>query len=286
MEVHFNRAAIIGVGLIGGSLAGIIRSGKLADEVVGVGRNRDNLDTAVALGLIDRYSEDARKGVAGADLVVLCCPVGMFEATAREIKPYLDDNAVVTDVGSVKGGLVRSLEDIFYPKARYVAAHPIAGSERSGAAAADMGLFKGAKLIVTPTDKTDRDALEAVVALWDATGAVVSRMDPDEHDRVFALISHLPHVAAYAMVSAVAGMGDGSKAIGFAAGGFKDFTRIAGSPADVWRDICLLNGENIIDAIDSYQDKLRKLRELIEKKDGDALAKEFDHARDIRKRLD
>jgi len=286
MEVHFQRAAIIGVGLIGGSLAGIIKANGIAGEVVGIGRSRDNLETAVSLGLIDRFVQDPKKGVAGADLVVLCCPVGMFEETAREIKPYLEDNAVVTDVGSVKGGVVRAIEDIFHLKARFVAAHPVAGSERSGAEAANLELFRGAKLIVTPTAKTDRSALESVVRLWEAAGADVVHMDPDEHDRVFALISHLPHVAAYAMVSAVAGMDDGAKAISYAAGGFKDFTRIAGSPADVWRDICLLNGPNIIDAIDSYQEALWKLRGFIEKKDGAALASEFDKARAIRRKLD
>jgi prephenate dehydrogenase len=285
MDVSFGKVCIIGVGLIGGSLAGIIKTKGLAGEVVGVGRGRENLETARTTGLVDSFTHDARKGVAGADLVVLCCPVGKFEEVARGIKPYLADNAIVTDVGSVKGGLVGNLDDIFHLKARFVGAHPIAGSERAGSAAADMKLFEGAKLIVTPTSRTDPEALEAVVALWEETGASIVRMDPDEHDRVFALVSHLPHVAAYAMVSAVAGMDGGSKAIGFAAGGFRDFTRIAASPADVWRDICLLNGPKILGALDRYQEELWKLRELIEKGDGEGLEREFDRARSIRMRL-
>lgn len=285
MDVHFNRVAIIGVGLIGGSLAGIIRSRKLADEVVGVGRSVPNLEAAVRLGLIDRFSQDPRKGVAGADLVVLCCPVGMFESTARDIKPYLEDGAVVTDVGSVKGELVRKLDEIFHLKARFVGAHPIAGSERSGSEAANLDLFDGAKLIVTPTAKTDRKALQSVVELWEKTGATIMHMDPDEHDRVFALVSHLPHVAAFALVNAVSGMDDGVKAITFAAGGFRDTTRIAGSPPDIWRDISLLNGPNILAAIDGYQEALWRLRDLIEKRDGNALAAEYDRARTIRQKL-
>lgn len=286
MEVHFKQVTIIGVGLIGGSLAGIIKSQGLSDSVIGVGRDRENLETAVSMGLIDRYYQDARKGVAGSDLVVLCCPVGLFESVAKEIKPFLADQAIVTDAGSVKGELVGRLEEIFYLKARYVPAHPIAGSERSGAAAADMKLFKGALCIITPTKNTDLTALGMVTDLWEKTGAAVHRMDPFEHDRVFSLVSHLPHVAAYAMVSALAGMDGGERAITYAAGGFKDFTRIAGSHPDMWRDICLLNGPNILSALDSYQEALWRLRELIEKGDGAALADEFARARDLRRKLD
>lgn len=283
--MHFSQATIIGVGLIGGSLGGILKSKGIADTVVGVGRSRENLDAAVRLGLIDRYTHDAKKGVAGSGLVVLCCPVGEFESVAREIKPFLDDRAVVTDVGSVKGELVARLEEIFYLKARYVPAHPIAGSERSGAEASDLKLFQGARCILTPTRNTDLEALEAVDELWEAAGALVLRMDPDEHDRVFALVSHLPHVAAYALVGALADIDGGEKAIAYAAGGFKDFTRIAGSHPAMWRDICLLNGKNIIAALDSYQESLWKLRELIEKGDGDGLKAEFDRARDLRHKI-
>ena len=286
MEVHFKQATIIGVGLIGGSLAGIIKSKGLSDCVIGAGRDRENLETAARMGLIDRYYQDPKKAVSGSDLVVLCCPVGKFEDVAREIKPYLADQAIVTDAGSVKGELVARLEEIFYLKARYVPAHPIAGSERSGAAAADMKLFNGARCIITPTKNTDLSALEAGTGLWEKTGAVVHRMDPFEHDRVFSLVSHLPHVAAYAMVSALAGIDGGERAITYAAGGFKDFTRIAGSHPDMWRDICLLNGKNILTALDSYQEALWRFRELIEKGDGAALADEFARARDLRRKLD
>lgn len=282
MEPHFRQATIIGVGLIGGSLAGILKTRNIAASVVGVGRDRENLDTAVRMGLIDRYFHDAKKGVQGSDLVILCCPVGIFEAVAKEIKPYLDDQAIVTDAGSVKGALVERLEDIFYLKARYVPSHPIAGSERSGAEAADLKLYEGVRCIITPTKNTDLAALESVTDMWEKAGAIVQRMDPYEHDRVFALVSHLPHVAAYALVSALVGMDGGERAIAYAGGGFKDFTRIAGSHPDMWRDICILNGENIIKALDSYQESLWRLRDLIEKKDGAALAEEFGKARDVR----
>jgi prephenate dehydrogenase len=285
MDVHFKQATIIGVGLIGGSLGGIMKSLGLADSVVGVGRSRDNLEAALKAGLIDRYTHDPKKGVAGSDIVVLCSPVAGFESVSKEIKPYLKDAAIVTDVGSVKGALVGRLEEIFYLKARYVPAHPIAGSERSGSEAADLKLFNGARCIVTPTRNTDLDALEEVVTLWEAAGARVERMDPDEHDRLFGMVSHLPHVAAYAMVSALIGMDDGEKAITYAGGGFKDFTRIAGSHPDMWRDVCLLNGPNILAALDSYQDALRRLREMIENSDGEGLAAEFERARVVRRKL-
>jgi len=285
MDIHFKQVTIIGTGLIGGSLAGVIRAKKLADAVVGVGRDRDNLQAALKMGLIDRYTHDAKKGVAGSDLVVLCCPVGIFEDVAREIKPYLDDQAIVTDAGSVKGALVERLEEIFYLKARYVPAHPIAGSEKSGAKSADLKLFEGARCIVTPTRNTDLQALEAVVALWEKAGAVVQRMDPQDHDKVFGMVSHLPHVAAYAMVAALADMDGGEKAITYAAGGFKDFTRIAGSHPAMWRDICLLNGPNILAALDSYQEALWKLRDMIDKGDGERLVAEFERARTIRLKI-
>ncbi|HLB25960.1 MAG TPA: prephenate dehydrogenase/arogenate dehydrogenase family protein [Nitrospirota bacterium] len=285
MEPRFKQATVIGVGLIGGSIAGVMKKKGLAGFVVGVGRGPENLDTAKKAGLIDRFTSDAKKGVAGSDLVILCCPVGMFEAVAREIKPYLADQAIVTDAGSVKGALVGRLEEIFYLKARYVPAHPIAGSERSGAAAADLKLFEGARCIITPTRNTDLQAIEAVTSLWEAAGMTVQRMDPFEHDRVFALVSHLPHVAAYAMVGALAGMDGGEKAIAYAAGGFKDFTRIAASHPGMWRDICILNGQNIVNALDRYQDALRRLRDLIEKGDGETLAAEFEKARDIRQKI-
>jgi prephenate dehydrogenase len=286
LDARFSQATIIGVGLIGGSLAGVMKSRGMAGTVIGVGRSRENLDTAVKKGLIDRYFTDPKKGVAGSDLVVLCCPVGLFEAVTKEIKPYLKDQAIVTDAGSVKGALVERLEEILYLKARYVPAHPIAGSERSGAAAADLKLFEGARCIVTPTRNTDLDALEQVTEMWEKAGAVVHRMDPFDHDKIFAMVSHLPHVAAYAMVGALSRMDGGEKAIAYAAGGFKDFTRIAGSHPEMWRDICLMNASNIIEALDSYQESLRHLRELIEKGDGETLKAEFERAQALRKKIE
>lgn len=286
MAAHFSQATVIGVGLIGGSLSGAMKSRGIASAVVGVGRSKDNLETAVKMGLIDRYSTDPKKGVIGSDIVVLCCPVGLFEAVTREIKPYLNDQAIVTDAGSVKGALVERLEEILYIKARYVPSHPIAGSERSGASAADPRLFEGARCIVTPTRNTDLPALELVTEMWEMVGATVHQMDPFDHDKIFAMVSHLPHVAAYAMVGALSRMDGGEKAIAYAAGGFKDFTRIAGSHPEMWRDICIMNAPNIIEALECYQESLRLLRELIEKGDGEAIKAEFEHAQAIRKKIE
>jgi len=286
MSRLFEKAAIIGTGLIGGSLGGIMRRDGIAGRVVGIGRSKDNLDNALGRGLIDEAQTDAKKGVQGADLVVLCCPVGKFEEVARLIKPYLRDQAVVTDVGSVKGALAHRLEDIFHLKARYVPAHPIAGSERSGAEAADLELFRGAKCILTPTAKTDTRALGLVTDLWEATGAIVERMTPEEHDMILAAVSHMPHVAAFALVDAVESMPEGEKALGYAAGGFKDTTRIAASHEDVWRDICLLNRQNIIKTLDAYHEALWRLRDIIESGDAEALRREFGRIRQTRSRMD
>ena len=281
MAPLFKQATGIGVGLIGGSIAGAMRLNCIAGTVVGVGRSKENMEAALLRGLIDRYTTDAKKGVAGSDIVILCSPVGTFEQVAKEIKPYLTDNAIVTDTGSVKGGLVKRLEEILYLKARFVPAHPIAGGERSGADAADTRLFQGSRCIVTPTKDTDAQALDAVTALWEAVGANVVKMDPDEHARVFALVSHLPHMAAYALV----GLDGGEDAIKYAAGGFKDFTRIAGSHPEMWRDICLQNGRNIAGALDGYIASIERLRDMVERGDGAALLAEFEHARAVRARI-
>lgn len=278
----FKKAVIIGVGLIGGSLAGILKARGLADTVVGVGRSRQNLEEAVGLGLIDSYSLSVSEAAGGADLVVLTCPVGMFESIAEEIKPHLAAGAIVTDAGSVKGSMVYRLEEMLAPIS-FVGAHPIAGSDRSGACAADIKIFEGARCILTPTKKTAATALSAIQAIWETAGSRVVHMEPFVHDSVFAKVSHLPHIAAFGLVSAVAGMEGGLDAMEYAAGGFRDTTRIAASHPDMWRDICLHNPESIVEALSAYIAKLEELKGMIENGDGDTLAEEFGKAQEIRK---
>lgn len=285
MDIHFRRVTIIGVGLIGGSLAMVMKKKGLADEIIGAGRRRGNLQKAKKLGVIDGYSLDLQKAAKGADLVVLTAPVGSFEKIAEEIRPALGDGTVVTDVGSVKGRLVGSLERIIPYRVRYVGAHPIAGREKSGIEAASADLFKGTRCILTPTKRTEPGALRMIRALWEKAGAKTISMDPYRHDMIFGAVSHLPHVIAYCLVNTVLDLEEEGQIIKYSAGGFKDFTRVAASHPEMWRDICLLNRDNLIDMVKRFQKTLDNIREAIETGDETALLKEFKRARKVRARL-
>ncbi|NTW57835.1 MAG: prephenate dehydrogenase/arogenate dehydrogenase family protein, partial [Nitrospirae bacterium] len=235
--LFFNKVTIIGVGLIGGSLARVMKAQKLAGEIHGAGRSRETLEQAIRLGVIDHMGQSSAHAVEHADLVVLAAPVGTFEPIVREIAPHMKKGAILTDVGSVKGMLVRTLEGLLPSGVHFVPGHPIAGREKHGVDAATDTLFQGAKCILTPTDRTDSGALDAVKALWAAAGMNVVLMDPDRHDHIFAAVSHLPHAAAYAMVSTVAEFSsEADNYITFSGAGFRDFTRIAASSPEMWRD--------------------------------------------------
>ncbi|OGW42444.1 MAG: hypothetical protein A2010_17245 [Nitrospirae bacterium GWD2_57_9] len=286
MSILFNNVTIIGVGLIGGSLAKVLKTKGLARSITGSGRSRASLEQALRMGVIDHIGQGAGYGVEDADLVVLASPVGSFEKIAREIAPHLKKGAVLTDVGSVKGSLARMLESILLPDRHYVPAHPIAGREKSGVAEAIDTLFDGRRCILTPTKNTDKTALEKVRELWSATGAVVSIMDADLHDRVFAAVSHLPHVAAFAMICAIAELNTGTDDyLDFSGAGFRDFTRIAASSPEMWRDICLLNRENLIPMIDRYVFSLNRFKREIIAGDGKRLEKHLQLASDVRRGL-
>ena len=284
--LFFNKVTIIGVGLIGGSLARIMKAQKLAGEIHGAGRSRETLEQAIRLGVIDHMGQSSAHAVEHADLVVLAAPVGTFEPIVREIAPHMKKSAILTDVGSVKGMLVRTLEGLLPAGVHFVPGHPIAGREKHGVDAATETLFQGAKCILTPTDRTDAGALDAVRALWAAAGMNVVIMDPDRHDHIFAAVSHLPHAAAYAMVSTVAEFSsETDNYITFSGAGFRDFTRIAASSPEMWRDVCLLNGKNIIEMIEQYQFSLNRIKKAIEHKDGHRLEALFRAASDLRKGL-
>ena len=248
----FRKVIIIGVGLIGGSLAMALKEKGMAERVVGVGRGVDNLKVALSRGIIDEYTHDAKEAVKGADLILLATPVGTMGSVVEEIAPSLERGAIVTDVGSVKGPIIEDIESLMPDGAFFVAAHPIAGTENSGAEAAFPALFRDRVCIITPTARTDGEALEKVTRMWEATGSHVVTMDAERHDVILAAISHLPHIAVYALVNAVAGAsGDGESILNYSAGGFTDFTRIASSSPEMWRDICLMNREALIKVIDS-----------------------------------
>jgi prephenate dehydrogenase len=271
-----NRLVIVGVGLIGGSLARALRRQGVVGEIVGVGRSETNLQRAIELGVIDRYSTDSRVGVEGADLVFLATPVCSIAEVVATIAPHLSPGCIVTDGGSVKGALVTACEPLMLPGTYFVGGHPIAGTEHAGVEASFADLYQGKRCIVTPTSRTDNIALQKVVAMWEATGSEVVLMAADKHDRVVAAISHLPHMVAYSLVNAVKGYNRFEEnLLNYTAGGFRDFTRIASSDPVMWRDIALTNRDAIIEMMDTFTDYFARLRTLVTEGDGKGLEKFF-----------
>jgi len=286
---HFKQVTIVGVGLIGGSLGLVLKKRAMADAVVGVGRRVENLKTAVELGAIDRYVADARAGVAGADLVVLATPVDTYERHLKDWSHGLALGAIVTDVGSVKGPLVAQAEGLMPEGVCFVGAHPVAGREKTGVAAGSADLFKGARCILTPTGKTDPQAVQTVRELWEAAGSIVLTMDPYLHDRILGAVSHLPHVAAFALINALTEIKDRTTPeldlLAYAGGGLRDTTRIAASSPEMWRDIFLWNRQNLLAMIEVYEQQLRRLKQLIQAGDGPGIEKELERAKQVRERL-
>lgn len=285
---------VVGVGLIGGSMALACRRAGLCREIVGYDRSRGALETARRRGIIHRMSLSLAEAVAGADLIVLATPVGTYEALAKRMAPHLSPTAVVTDVGSVKGLFVKRLERILgrggrggrgsRAGVRFVGGHPIAGRERAGIEAAEPGLFRDARCILTPTPATDPQALRLVSRLWRRIGAQVVLMDPMRHDRVFATVSHLPHLVAYSLVHTAMGQQNGAL-LAFSAGGFGDFTRVAASSPEMWRDICLGNRQNIVGAVTAYERQLTQIKRMVTKADGRALYRLFREAQTVREHV-
>jgi prephenate dehydrogenase len=281
-----NRLVIIGVGLIGGSLARILKEKGEVGEVIGVGRGRANLERAVELGVIDRYCHDPVEGVAGADMVFLATPVCTMADLVREIAPALAPGCIVTDGGSVKGDIVAACEPLVPPGRHFVGGHPIAGTENSGVEASFSSLYQGRRCIITPTERTDRGALDKVVRMWELAGSDVVLMSVAKHDRVVAAISHLPHMVAYSLVNAV-GEYDGcdENILKYSAGGFRDFTRIASSDPVMWRDIALQNRDSILEMMDTFADYYGRLREMVAQGDGAAMESFFASSKEYRDRL-
>jgi prephenate dehydrogenase len=289
MPVHFKQVAIVGVGLIGGSLGMILRRRGLADEVVGIGRRVENLKTAVELGAIDRHVSEAKEGVRGADLVILATPVDTYDRHLREWAHCLAPGAIVSDVGSVKGRLVEQSESAMPTGVHFVGAHPIAGKEKTGVAAASDQLFAGARCIVTPTEKTDARALERIRQLWQETGAQVLTMDPHVHDQILGAVSHLPHAAAFALMNALADLRDRQLSsldlARHSGGGLRDTTRIAASSPEMWRDILLWNRDNVVSFIDGYMRALEELKQLIKAGDARGIEQSLERAKGERDKL-
>jgi prephenate dehydrogenase len=286
MAVLFRQLTIAGVGLIGGSLALIARKHGLVGRIVGLGRTQQNLDIALERGLIDSATRDPAYAARGTDLLMLATPILTFPATLKAMTPYLPEDCVVTDVGSVKGWVVRELEPLLGPRMSLVGVHPVAGKEITGAIAADEELYRGRRVIVTPSARTTPEALAKVEALWRATGARVERMAPEVHDALLARASHLPQIASSALAAALADeFVDGQWAASFGAGGLRDTTRIAASSAEMWRDICLTNRAAILEALHGFSTSLAEFEQAVGESDGNRLIALFERGRRMRERL-
>ena len=281
-----NKLCIVGIGLIGGSLARALRVAGYAHEIVGYGRGVGNLQQAVELGVIDRAEVSLTDAVRHVDMVVLAVPVGCMAEILGEVGPALADRAVVTDVGSVKGSVIAAARGALGKRfARFVPGHPLAGTEQSGVAASQVDLFQGRRVILSPEPETDATATASVRAMWEAAGAEVATLSAVDHDRILAVSSHLPHMLAYCLMDMVVRHDDHRAILECAAGGFRDSTRIAGSDPVMWRDICLANSDALLAALRQYHDDLGALAAAIEKADGKWLRETFTRARHARAAL-
>jgi cyclohexadieny/prephenate dehydrogenase len=284
IEPIFEELAIIGVGLIGSSIARVARRRNAARRIVIADKSVRALERAKALGLGDVVTDDLARSVGGADCVILCVPVGANEAVGRVIAPALKPGAIVSDVGSVKGAVISVLQPMLPPHARLVPAHPVAGTEQSGPDAGFASLFINRWTILTPPDGTDEDAVEKVRALWEAFGAHVEIMNAAHHDLVLAITSHVPHLIAYNIVGTAADLAEvtQSEVIKFSAGGFRDFTRIAASDPTMWRDVFLHNKDAVLEMLGRFNEDLTALQRMIRRSDGDGLFNLFTRTRAIR----
>jgi len=283
MSMVIERLAVIGVGLIGASLARALREAGAVGTIIGIDTDRDNLDQALALGVVDEIAHDAASGVRDVQAVFISVPVCSIPGVVREIAPFLPPGCIVSDGGSVKSAIVRECEALMPEGRFFIGGHPIAGTEHSGAAASFASLFNGKRCILTPTATSDAGAYDTMARLWQSAGANVCSMEPGHHDRIFAEISHLPHVVAYALVHAV-GTADaeGENVLSYTAGGFRDFTRIASSDPIMWRDIALMNRAALLASIDGFSASLAELRGRIDRSDPAALAEFFTIAKQFR----
>lgn len=277
------RLCIIGVGLIGGSLARALKKAGVVGEVVGAGRDASHLEKAKALGVIDRFETDISLAVKDCDMVVLAVPLGAMQSVFEKIAPVITDDMIITDVGSAKASVLKSAQAAFnvIPQT-LVLGHPIAGTEKSGVEASFAELYENRRIIITPLETSSASAVSKVRSMWQACGAEVVETTIEHHDEVLAATSHLPHMLAYSLVDTLAKMDAKNEIFDFAAGGFRDFTRIASSDPDMWHDICLANGDALVKMIKKFSDDLQLLSKAIEDNDSTYLKETFSRAKKAR----
>ena len=258
------KVVIVGVGLIGGSFALALKRAGQVRQVVGIGRHPEALARALALGIVDTVNESYEEALRGADLVLLAAPVAQTGAILEALLPYLEPQTIVTDAGSTKCDVVAAARAVLQDRVgQFVPGHPIAGSESNGPDAALAGLYQGKKCVLTPLPENAAQDVEQVASAWRACGAVIHTLSPDDHDRVFAAVSHLPHLLAYALVDDIAAKPHADLLFQYAASGFRDFTRIAGSSPEMWRDISLANRAALLSELDAYLAQLSSMRAML-----------------------
>lgn len=282
---QFSKVVIFGVGLIGGSFALALKKQGVVQQVVGVERNQSALDRALQLGIIDVAGTDIHSALNGADLVLIAAPVAQTEAILETIYPYLQPHTVVTDAGSTKSDVVAAARRALGNKIhQFVPAHPIAGREKNGPDAAIVDLYRGKKLVITALAENQQETIDVVVSAWQYCGAVPHLLSPEQHDQVFAAVSHLPHVLAYALVDQISEQPQADLRFQYAASGFRDFTRIAGSSPEMWRDISLANRQALQKELAIYQSQLQRIATALQNSDGDQLLAIYSNAEAARHR--
>jgi len=281
-----DKLAIIGVGLIGSSLSLALKQAGAVGQVIGFGRNQQNLARGVELGALDDFADSIEASVRDADVIVVAVPLGAMRQVFTELKPAIRKDAIITDVGSAKGSVVAAARDelgALFP--RFVPGHPIAGTEKSGVEAGFASLYQKRRVIITPLPQTDHDAISVIDEMWRHCGAIVECLSVEHHDKVLAATSHLPHMLAYALVHQLSNLNDHEEIFRYASGGFRDFTRIASSDPVMWRDVCISNGDALVSLIEQYQQELDRVKAAINAEDADELLKLFGRAKSERDSL-
>jgi prephenate dehydrogenase len=273
------KLVIFGVGLIGGSVALALKKTGFVTHIVGVGRSQKSLQEALELGVIDAAETNIGAACSDADMILIAAPVAQTANILSSIKPYLQAQTVITDAGSTKGDVLANAKAILGNQfSQFVGGHPIAGAEKSGVSAANADLFLNKNVVLTPAPETNRDEFASVTAMWKACGANVSKMSAENHDAIFAAVSHLPHLLAFALVDDIASRANAEELFSFAASGFRDFTRIAGSSPEMWRDISIANKTALLNEITAFENELSQLKQLLANEDGAGLQALFERA--------
>ena len=280
------RLAIIGVGMIGASLALALKQARAVNHVVGCGRNQLNLQKGVDLGVIDSYTASIAEAASSADVVVLATPLGAMKQVFEQIADIISEYTIITDTGSAKGSVIKVAQTVLGDKiSQFVPGHPIAGAEKSGVEAGLADLYQNRRVIITPLESTDPEAVAKIESMWQACGASIEYLGVEHHDKVLAATSHLPHMLAYGLVNYLSGLNDHDEIFKYAAGGFRDFTRIASSDPVMWRDVCISNGEALLTLIEGYKNELDQVSVAIRDGDQERLLELFGKAKSERDSL-